>query len=79
MEALKLGVPVVAPAVGGLSEVVTTDDNGILAKPGSSIALADAIERALRPETHARVVAGAGRRVLRECPDESAFWCHSFR
>ena len=61
MEALTLGVPVVAPAVGGLPEVITTDDNGILATPGSTVALADAIERALEPSTHARLVAGARR------------------
>jgi len=61
MEALTLGVPVVAPAVGGLPEVVTTGDNGILAEPGSPSALADAIERALQPDTHARLVAGARR------------------
>jgi glycosyltransferase involved in cell wall biosynthesis len=59
MEALTLGVPVVAPAVGGLPEVVTTDDNGILSTPGSTDALADALERALRPDVHARLVAGA--------------------
>jgi glycosyltransferase involved in cell wall biosynthesis len=61
MEALTLGVPVVAPAVGGLPEVVTTDDNGILCEPGSSDALADAIERALQPAVHARLVEGARR------------------
>jgi glycosyltransferase involved in cell wall biosynthesis len=61
MEALTLGVPVVAPAVGGLPEVITTDENGILAEPGSSAALADAIERALQPDTHARLREGARR------------------
>ena len=50
MEALTLGVPVVAPAVGGLPEVVTNDENGILVQPGSPTALADAIERALDPD-----------------------------
>ncbi len=61
MEALTLGVPVVAPAVGGLPEVVTTDDNGILCAPGSDDALADAVERALQPDVHARLVEGARR------------------
>jgi glycosyltransferase involved in cell wall biosynthesis len=59
MEALTLGVPVVAPAVGGLPEVVTSDENGILVTPGSPVALADAIERAIAPAEHARLVAGA--------------------
>jgi glycosyltransferase involved in cell wall biosynthesis len=46
MEALTLGVPVVAPAVGGLREVVVTGQNGILVRPESPQALADAIVRA---------------------------------
>jgi glycosyltransferase involved in cell wall biosynthesis len=60
MEALTLGVPVVATAVGGLPEVVD-DGNGILVPPGDSAALADAIERALDPDVHATLVRGAGR------------------
>jgi glycosyltransferase involved in cell wall biosynthesis len=59
MEALTLGVPVVAPAVGGLPEVVTSGDNGILVEPGSSAALADAIEAAVDPPVHERLAAGA--------------------
>ena len=59
MEALALGVPVVAPAVGGLPEVVRTGESGILVAPGDAGALADAIERALDPAEHARLVAGA--------------------
>jgi glycosyltransferase involved in cell wall biosynthesis len=46
MEALTLGVPVVAPAVGGLREIVTDGHNGILVTPGSPEALADGIARA---------------------------------
>lgn len=61
MEALTLGVPVIAPAVGGLPEVVTTGENGILVPPGSPVALADAIEQALDPVVHARLVDGARR------------------
>jgi glycosyltransferase involved in cell wall biosynthesis len=59
MEALTLGVPVVATAVGGLPEAVTSDANGILVPPRDATALADAIQRALEPTTHARLVAGA--------------------
>ena len=35
MEALTLGVPVVAPAVGGLPQVVTDGENGLLVTPGA--------------------------------------------
>jgi glycosyltransferase involved in cell wall biosynthesis len=59
MEALTLGVPVIAPAVGGLPEIVATGENGILVTPGSSDALAAAIERAAEPSEHARLAAGA--------------------
>ena len=61
MEALTLGVPVVAPAVGGLPEVVTTGTNGILVAARSAPALADAIAQAVEPEVHAHLVAGASR------------------
>ncbi len=43
MEALVAGVPVVAPAVGGLPEAVTSGDDGLLVAPGDPAALADAI------------------------------------
>jgi glycosyltransferase involved in cell wall biosynthesis len=59
MEALTLGVPVVATSVGGLPEAVTTEQNGILVPPGDATALARAIERASAPELYARLVAGA--------------------
>jgi glycosyltransferase involved in cell wall biosynthesis len=59
MEALTLGVPVVAPAVGGLPEVVATDQNGILVEPGSSTALAAAVEEAFDPAVHERLATGA--------------------
>ena len=59
MEALTLGVPVVATAVGGLPEAVATDVNGILVPPRDASALADAIERAVEPATHTRLVDGA--------------------
>jgi glycosyltransferase involved in cell wall biosynthesis len=61
MEALTLGVPVVAPAVGGLPEVVIDGKNGLLVTPGSPTALADAIGRALDPTVHARLAAGPGQ------------------
>ena len=60
MEALTLGVPVVAPRVGGLPEVVESERNGILVTPDSPSALAKAIERASDPAVRASLVAGAG-------------------
>jgi glycosyltransferase involved in cell wall biosynthesis len=43
MEALVAGVPVVAPAVGGLPEAVTSGDDGLLVAADDPAALADAI------------------------------------
>ncbi|MFI5053309.1 MAG: glycosyltransferase [Acidimicrobiia bacterium] len=61
MEALTLGVPVIAPAVGGLPEVVITGVNGILVEPESSAALADAIVEASDPARRAELSEGARR------------------
>jgi glycosyltransferase involved in cell wall biosynthesis len=52
-------VPVVAPEVGGLREVVQSGENGILVEPGSPAALADGIARAVAPAMHARLADGA--------------------
>jgi glycosyltransferase involved in cell wall biosynthesis len=61
MEALTLGVPVVSTAVGGLPEAVNDEVNGILVPARDPVALADAIQRALEPAAHARLVDGAQR------------------
>ncbi len=62
MEALALGVPVVAPAVGGLREVVTDGESGVLVPPDDPIALADAITSvATDAELRAKLGAGAVR------------------
>jgi glycosyltransferase involved in cell wall biosynthesis len=62
MEALVLGVPVVAPAVGGLPEAVTDGESGLLVQPDDPAALADAITSvATDAEFRAKLAAGAIR------------------
>jgi glycosyltransferase involved in cell wall biosynthesis len=73
LEAMKSGLLVVAPDVGGIAEVVD-DDSGLLVRntdePG---AYAEAIERAFRdPETYRRV-AENGRRRVAETHTRAAF------
>jgi glycosyltransferase involved in cell wall biosynthesis len=45
VESLAVGTPVIATSVGGVSEVVTDGENGLLVPPGDSGALAAAIHR----------------------------------
>jgi glycosyltransferase involved in cell wall biosynthesis len=60
-EAMATGVPVVASRTGGLPEVVTHDETGLLVPIGDVGALAAAIERGLRDEPLRQRMALAGR------------------
>jgi glycosyltransferase involved in cell wall biosynthesis len=60
VEALSVGVPVVATRVGGVPEVVHDGENGLLASPGQPEALAGAIRRILEEDgLRDRLAAGA--------------------
>jgi glycosyltransferase involved in cell wall biosynthesis len=64
MEAMALGVPVVASAVSGIPELVRDGSSGILVPPGEPLAIADAVER-LAADVHLRrmIVTKARRTV----------------
>jgi glycosyltransferase involved in cell wall biosynthesis len=60
VEALSVGVPVVATSVGGIPEVVHDGQNGLLVPPGRPAELADAIRRVLEePGLRTRLAAAA--------------------
>lgn len=64
LEALSLGKPVVATNVGGMAEVVTSDEVGVLVDPADVDALADALSSLLQdPERRARMGDRARKRA----------------
>ena len=66
LEAWAQGAPLVATPVGGLPELITDNENGILAKAPDPKSLAEAIHRALSlPDFRSRCGA-AGRRLVAE-------------
>jgi glycosyltransferase involved in cell wall biosynthesis len=64
VEALAVGCPVIATAVGGIPEVVRDGENGLLVPPRDPGALASAIERFFGDaELRGRLAGGAARSV----------------
>jgi len=64
LEAMAAGVPVIATDVGGVKEVVTDGEDGLLVPVGDSQALAEAIARVLGDQDlRERLIANAKRKV----------------
>lgn len=83
IEAMAMGVPVVASAVGGLPEVIENEKEGLLVEPGNPVALKDAILRLKRDEDFARLLAQQGQRkahsqfsVFRMCQEVEKLYRH---
>jgi glycosyltransferase involved in cell wall biosynthesis/protein-tyrosine-phosphatase len=66
LEAMALGRPVVATAVGGVPEVVTDRVNGLLVQPRDDQALADACLALALDRRWARTLGAAARRTVAE-------------
>lgn len=71
LEAMAVGLPVVATRVGGLEEAVEDGRTGLLVPPGSAVALASALRWILGAADRARACGEAGRRRVVEAFQES--------
>lgn len=66
LEAMAVGVPVVAARVGGIPDIIENGHNGLLFEAGDSDALADHLERLLRDRDLAKQLATAGVQTVTE-------------
>ena len=66
LEAMALGRPVVATAVGGVPEIVTHRSNGLLIDPGDEAALATACLDLAVDRTRAQAIGGCARETIEE-------------
>ncbi len=66
LEALASGVPVVAPRLGGFTELVEASQGGVLYPPGDVPLLADALHNVLADRPRARGMGAAGCARVRE-------------
>jgi glycosyltransferase involved in cell wall biosynthesis len=69
LEAMAMGLPVVATRVSGIPEAVSDGINGLLVEPDAPLALADAIERVLVYPAHAAAMGVVARRTVTEAFD----------
>lgn len=65
MEAMSMGLPVVASRLSGIPELVRHDETGLLVPPGDATAIADALERLFHDEVLGVRLGACGRRTVR--------------
>lgn len=74
LEAMAAGLPVVATAVGGIPDVITSEDNGLLVAPGDKSQLREALQHILRDKSlRQRISDNARQTFLNEFRAETVF------
>jgi glycosyltransferase involved in cell wall biosynthesis len=73
LEALAVGSPVIATAVGGVPEIVHEGENGLLVPPNDPVALAGAIRRLFADDDLRRRLADAAPGSVAAYTEESVF------
>jgi glycosyltransferase involved in cell wall biosynthesis len=66
LEAMSCGIPVIATRVGGVPEIISSGENGILIPPQDAVALADKVVALLQDKRYASQLAQRGRRTIVE-------------
>ena len=66
LEAMAAGKPVVATAVGGITEVVKPERTGLLVPAGDPVAIAQAVVRLLNNVKQAQMMGLAGQELVRQ-------------
>jgi glycosyltransferase involved in cell wall biosynthesis len=66
LEALALGKPVIASSVGGVPEIVSHGETGLLVKPGNAKELAQSMTLLIQDRAYGRVLSKAGQELVRD-------------
>ena len=81
LEACAMGLPVVATAVGGVPDLLTHEESGLLVPDGDDGAMAAAVLRLLAEPALAARLSRAGRALAERCSPENVLplWREAFR
>lgn len=66
LEAMALGVPIIATAAGGVPEIIMDGVNGLLMPPGDVRALSEALVHLIRGEDLRKNIGANGRRIVQD-------------
>jgi glycosyltransferase involved in cell wall biosynthesis len=66
LEAMAMGLPILATKVSGNEDVVSHEGNGLLVPPGDADALASALERLIRAPALAERMGRRSREIIKE-------------